>query len=139
MTDRKKGKKDEKTRKESCSYYWSKPWYWKSKRCFVSPSSTFHSRKGNRFMATEKQTVAVLGAGNIGGTLGRKWIATGHQVVFGVSDPNGKNAQRLRRDLGDTLVIGSVADALSSNPDVVVMAVPGTVMDTIIPAYAKRL
>ncbi len=46
-------------------------------------------------MATEKHTIAVLGAGNIGGTLGPKWIAAGHQVVFGVNDPNGKNAQRL--------------------------------------------
>lgn len=42
-------------------------------------------------MATEKLTVAVLGAGTMGGTLGRKWITTGHQVVFGVSDPNGKH------------------------------------------------
>lgn len=80
-------------------------------------------------MTTEKLTVAVLGAGNIGGTLGRKWIAAGHQVVFAVSDPNGKHAQSLRSDLGDNAVIGSVADALKSNPEVVVLAVPGTVVE----------
>lgn len=90
-------------------------------------------------MATEKQTIAVLGASNIGGTLGRKWIATGHQVVFGVSDPNGKHAQSLRSDLGNKAVIDSVAYALSSNPEVVVLAVQGTVVDTIIPTYAQQL
>ena len=47
-------------------------------------------------MATEKLTIAVLGAGNIGGTIGRKWVSAGYQVVFGVNDPNGKNAQALR-------------------------------------------
>ena len=38
-------------------------------------------------MATEKLTGAVLGAGNVGGTLGGKWIAAGHRVVFAESDP----------------------------------------------------
>ena len=90
-------------------------------------------------MATEKLSVAVLGAGNIGGTLGRKWLATGHQVIFGVSDPNGKNAQSLRNDLGDNVAIGAVADALSSNPAVVVIAVPGGAVDDIITTYAKQL
>jgi 8-hydroxy-5-deazaflavin:NADPH oxidoreductase len=30
--------------------------------------------------------IAILGAGNIGGTLGRKWVQAGHQVLFGVRD-----------------------------------------------------
>jgi predicted dinucleotide-binding enzyme len=90
-------------------------------------------------MATQKLNVVVIGAGNIGGTLGRKWVATGHHVMFGVSDPNGKNAQSLRGDLGDKAVIGSVADALGGNPDVVVLAVPGTVIDTIVTENAKQL
>ena len=90
-------------------------------------------------MTTEKLRIAVLGAGNIGGTLGRKWVNTGYRVAFGVSDPNGKNAQALRRELGDKVAIGSVADALSSNPDVVVMAIPGAAMDATIAQYANRL
>lgn len=90
-------------------------------------------------MAIEKQTIAVLGAGNIGGALGRKWVAAGHRVVFGVSDPNGKHAQSLRNDLGDKAVIGSIADALSNNPDVVELALPGTEVDAIISTYAKQL
>ena len=84
-------------------------------------------------------TIAVLGAGNVGGTLGPKWVAAGHQVMFGVSDPNGKHAQTLRGKLGDKAVIGTVEEALSKNPDVVVLALPGNVMDTVITTYAKQL
>ncbi len=78
-------------------------------------------------MTTGKLTIAVLGAGNIGGTLGRKWVSAGYQVAFGVSDPNGKNAQALR------------TDALSSSPDVVDMAIPGAAMDATIAQYANQL
>ncbi len=90
-------------------------------------------------MTTGKLTIAVLGAGNIGGTLGRKWAGAGHQVAFGVNDPNGKHAQTLRSDLGDKVTIGTVSEALNSNPDVVVMAVPGAAMDATITGYANQL
>jgi predicted dinucleotide-binding enzyme len=90
-------------------------------------------------MTTGKLTIAVLGAGHIGGTLGRKWNSAEHQVAFGVSDPNGKNAQVLRTELGDRVKIGSIADAVSINPDVVVMALPGAAMDATIATYAVQL
>jgi predicted dinucleotide-binding enzyme len=90
-------------------------------------------------MATETFKIAVLGAGNIGGTLGRKWIAAGHSVAFSVNDPNGKNAQALRSEFGDKATIGSVADVLNNNPDVVVLALPGGTIDTTIEQYANQL
>jgi 8-hydroxy-5-deazaflavin:NADPH oxidoreductase len=90
-------------------------------------------------MTTGKLTIAVLGAGNIGGTLGRKWAGAGHQVAFGVHDPAGKHAQTLRRDLGNKVTISSTAAALSSDPAVVVMAVPGTAMDALIAENAAQL
>jgi len=90
-------------------------------------------------MTTTKLTIAVLGAGNIGGTLGRKWIAAGHRVAFGVNDPSGSRAQALRAEAGDRVMIGSLADALAVNPDVVVMALPGGVMDATITTYAAQL
>lgn len=90
-------------------------------------------------MTTGKLTIAVLGAGNIGGTLGRKWAGAGHQVAFGVNDPGGKHAQTLRSELGGKVTIGSVAEALSSNAAVVVMAVPGTAMDAMIAENAAQL
>jgi predicted dinucleotide-binding enzyme len=96
-------------------------------------------RRGGKDMTAGTLTIAVLGAGNIGGTVGRKWVSAGHRVVFGVNDPNGKNAQALRSTLGDSADIGTVDTALSSDPDVVFMALPGTVMDAIIEKYAAQL
>ncbi|MEO8970984.1 MAG: NAD(P)-binding domain-containing protein, partial [Ktedonobacteraceae bacterium] len=69
--------------------------------------------------------IAILGAGNIGGTLGRKWVAVGHRVVFGVNNPQGEKARKLRSDLGDRATITTTAEALATNPDVVVLAIPG--------------
>ena len=83
--------------------------------------------------------IVVLGAGNIGGTLGCKWVAAGHQVVFGVNNPNGEKASKLRSDLGDRAVIHTTADALATNLDVVVLAIPGTAMDATIAQYADQL
>jgi 8-hydroxy-5-deazaflavin:NADPH oxidoreductase len=33
-------------------------------------------------MTANKLTITILGAGNIGGTLGRKWHAAMHQVIL---------------------------------------------------------
>lgn len=82
--------------------------------------------------------IAILGAGNIGGTLGRKWVAAGHRVAFGVTNPDGERAQALRTELGTKVTIGPVADALTGT-DVVVMALPGKVMDEVITKYATQL
>ena len=37
--------------------------------------------------------ITILGAGNIGGTLGKKWAAAGHTITFGVRDPNSPKTQ----------------------------------------------
>ena len=34
--------------------------------------------------------IAVIGKGNIGGTLGSKWRAAGHDVVYGTRDGSGQ-------------------------------------------------
>ena len=39
--------------------------------------------------------IAILGAGNVGGTLGRRWAELGHNVSFGVRDP-GKGASAVK-------------------------------------------
>jgi predicted dinucleotide-binding enzyme len=90
-------------------------------------------------MAKESLTIAVLGAGNIGGTLGKKWSQAGHQVHFGVRDPNGKHAQELRNELGDWAAIGTLGDVLQGKPDVVVIALPGGTVASIAQQYASEL
>src|ERR1700730_5277005 len=97
----------------------------------------YYTYFGRKSMSTIK--IVVLGAGNIGGTLGSKWVATGHQVVFGVNNPNGEKARKLRSELGDRAAIHITAEALATNPDVVVLAIPGPAMDATIAQYADQL
>jgi 8-hydroxy-5-deazaflavin:NADPH oxidoreductase len=90
-------------------------------------------------MAGDTLTIAVLGGGNIGGTLGKKWSAAGHHVRFGVHNPQGEHAQALRTQLSTSTVIGTIEDALQGDPDVVLLALPGSIIATTIQTYATQL
>jgi predicted dinucleotide-binding enzyme len=63
--------------------------------------------------------IAVIGTGNIGGTLGKKWIAAGHDVVYGSRDPAGPGP-------GGAPVTGAVQAV--DGADAVLLAVPGPVV-----------
>jgi predicted dinucleotide-binding enzyme len=41
--------------------------------------------------------IAVIGMGKVGGILGRRWAEAGHQVVFGVRDPDSPEKQTQAR------------------------------------------
>lgn len=64
--------------------------------------------------------IAIIGAGNIGGTLGRKWARTGHEVRFGVRNPADSKFDSLR----SAGAVVSVAEALVA-ADVVLLSMPG--------------
>lgn len=66
--------------------------------------------------------IAVIGAGNVGGTLGRGWAAAGHTVRFGVPDPRADKHQALREQLGAT-ALGTVAEVAPA-AEVIVLATP---------------
>jgi len=82
--------------------------------------------------------IAVLGAGNIGGTLGSKWMAAGHAVTFGVRDPSSTRTQALQTRLGGSAVVGSMAQALEG-AEVVLFAIPGAMMEETIAPLAAQL
>jgi len=60
--------------------------------------------------------IAVIGKGKIGGTLGSKWHAAGHDVVYGARDGSGEGP--------GGAPVRSVSDALK-DADAVLLAVPG--------------
>jgi 8-hydroxy-5-deazaflavin:NADPH oxidoreductase len=67
--------------------------------------------------------IAVIGKGNIGGSLGSKWLAAGHDVVYGARDATGDGPGGAPvRGIGD-----AVKDA-----EVVVLAVPGQVVADVV-------
>jgi predicted dinucleotide-binding enzyme len=64
--------------------------------------------------------IGVIGAGNIGSTLGRKWAAAGHILVFGVRNPF-ESKYDAPRSIG---VVTTVGEAVKSG-EVIVLALPG--------------
>lgn len=74
--------------------------------------------------------IAVVGKGNIGGTLGAKWRVAGHDVVYGARDGSGEGP-------GGAPVRG-IADAVR-DADVVVLAVPGQVVPAVVQEQGAAL
>ena len=74
---------------------------------------------------TDAMGIAVIGAGNIGRTLGAKWAAAGHEVVYGVRSPGAP----------DTV---SVADAVA-RAEVVALAIPGAAAKDVLATLGPRL
>src|SRR5262249_60425305 len=67
--------------------------------------------------------ISVIGAGNVGGTLGRSWVQNGHDVMFGVPNPTAPKMLALLKDTGGKARAGSIAEA-AAHGEVVVFATP---------------
>ncbi|MGH6794974.1 MAG: NADPH-dependent F420 reductase [Methylocella sp.] len=67
--------------------------------------------------------ISILGAGNVGGTLGRAWAHKGHEVYFGVPNPQDPKTQELLKAIGSKGRAGTVAEATAAS-DVIVLATP---------------
>jgi predicted dinucleotide-binding enzyme len=67
--------------------------------------------------------IGILGAGNVGGTLGRGWAGKGHEVFFGVPRPEDGKTRDLIRGIGPKARAGTVRDA-AAFAEVVVLATP---------------
>ena len=68
-------------------------------------------------------TVAIIGAGNVGGALGQAWAKKGHDIYFGVRDPNAEKAQALIKKIGAKARAVSPAEAAAA-ADVIVLSTP---------------
>jgi predicted dinucleotide-binding enzyme len=74
--------------------------------------------------------IAVIGKGKIGGSLGSKWLAAGHDVVYGARDGSGEGPGGApMRGIGDAI----------NDADVVVLAVPGQVVADVVKEQAAAL
>jgi 8-hydroxy-5-deazaflavin:NADPH oxidoreductase len=68
-------------------------------------------------------TVGIIGAGNVGGALGKAWASKGHSVMFGVRNTSDPKVAALLKDAGPNARAGSVAEAAKFG-EVVVFATP---------------
>lgn len=80
--------------------------------------------------------IAVIGAGRIGGTLGRKWAAAGHEVTFAARDTESPALAAVVQQTGAKAA--SIPDAVRA-ADLVAFAMPGGAMATTVSELAPLL
>jgi len=70
--------------------------------------------------------VAVIGAGNIGGTIGGAWEKAGHEITYGLREPSKKkNAKPI--------------DAAIAGAEIVLLAIPATALVDLVREHKKGL
>jgi predicted dinucleotide-binding enzyme len=67
--------------------------------------------------------IGIIGAGNVGGTLGLRWARAGHRVIFGSRDPQASAIKQLVANAGPTARAGSLAEAVRGG-DMLLLATP---------------
>lgn len=74
--------------------------------------------------------IGIIGSGNLGGTLGRRWARNGHQVTFGARAPNSEEVRNLTSEAGPTAKGAPVAEAAKS--DILLLATPWTAAEEVL-------
>ncbi len=66
-------------------------------------------------------TIAIIGTGNVGNTLGRRWAKGGHTVLFGSRNPDRADLQALASEVGATVTTPAEA---AQAADILLLATP---------------
>ena len=79
------------------------------------------------------ETVAMIGTGNVGAALGRRFAENGHKIVYGSRDPSAADVRELVAATGNGAVAVTQAEA-AAQADIVVLAVPWTAAEDVVRA-----
>ncbi|MEA2949058.1 MAG: 8-hydroxy-5-deazaflavin:NADPH oxidoreductase [Alphaproteobacteria bacterium] len=85
--------------------------------------------------AGDKLKIGIIGAGNIGSTIGGFWVKAGYPVLFSSRHP--EELKKLTDELGPLAKAGTVEDALAFG-DVILLAVPYKAVPQIAKDYAPK-
>lgn len=77
--------------------------------------------------------IAIIGAGHVGGALGKAWAKAGHTIIFGVRDPTGGKTKPPLAEIGGAASSVVVPDAVRSG-EVVVLATPWDAVPSVVTA-----
>lgn len=69
--------------------------------------------------------IASIGSGNMGGTLGKRWAAIGHSVMFGSRDPNSEKVKLLLQVAGANAKAGTIKEAVAFGEVILLAVLPG--------------
>src|SRR5690606_33468590 len=77
------------------------------------------------------ETIAVIGTGEVGASLGPRFAAVGHDVVYGSRSPERDDVRQLVRDTGRNASAATPAEA-AARADIVVLAVPWNAIEEVV-------
>ncbi|MCB2205645.1 NAD(P)-binding domain-containing protein [bacterium] len=75
-------------------------------------------------------TIGIIGVGNVGATLGKRWAQAGYHVLFGVRDPNAEKVRRLLEEAGSNACTESIDD-IAKHTSVILLATPHSALRAI--------
>ena len=58
--------------------------------------------------------IGIVGSGNVGGTLGKRWAQGGHSVVFSSRTPDSPEMKQLVAEAGPTARAATLADTVAA-------------------------
>ena len=96
---------------------------WSSLRFVLLAGTVAVGGFGSAVAAAE--TVAMIGTGNVGAALGRRFAENGHKIVYGSRDPSAADVRELVAATGNGAVAVSQTQA-AAQADIVVLAIPWT-------------
>jgi predicted dinucleotide-binding enzyme len=79
------------------------------------------------------ETVAMIGTGNVGAALGRRFAEHGHKIFYGSRDPAAADVRELVAITGHGAVAVTQREA-AAQADIVVLAVPWTAVEDVVRA-----
>jgi len=79
------------------------------------------------------ETVAMIGTGNVGAALGRRFAENGHKVVYGSRDPSAADVRDLVAATGHGAVATTQTQAAAQG-DIVILAVPWSAAEDVVRA-----
>ena len=79
------------------------------------------------------ETVAMIGTGNVGAALGRRFAENGHKIVYGSRDPSAADVRELVAATGNGAVATTQAEA-AAQADIVILAVPWSAAEDVVRA-----
>lgn len=74
--------------------------------------------------------IAIIGTGNIGSTLGKKWLQAGHEIIIGARDSNNIKGEVLAAV--EKVIVKSIREAAAA-AEVILIATPAHVITEVIP------
>ncbi len=75
--------------------------------------------------------LCIVGTGSVGGELGRLWAARGHEISFGVRDPQSPKVQAILEEVGSDATATGVAEAMTAS-DIIVLALPWPAVEEVL-------